>query len=339
MEDSRVNSMSLIEQLEATASKVDRYILSLLKGKPRILYEASLHLIRTGGKRLRPFLVMKSYEIFNSDVKKAIPAAAALELLHNFTLVHDDIMDHDLIRHAAPTVHTKYGVPLAIVAGDLLFAKVFESIVSGMQERDMRESTIIRVLDLMIRSSIKVCEGQVRDLKMSAEQRFYSVKTYFDMIREKTAVLFETACIVGSIVGGATKEDEKAMVNFGRDIGIAFQLIDDILGVVGDPKITGKPVGSDLREGKKTYILSLAHKLATDDDKLKIRKVFGKREVKQEEIDEAFIIISKTGAVDKVRSKAESYADRALSILKRYPDSPSKKALSELTHFIVTRNL
>ncbi|MCP8304336.1 MAG: polyprenyl synthetase family protein [archaeon] len=331
--------MSLMEQLEATASEVDRYVLSLLKGKPRFLYEASSHLIRTGGKRLRPFLVIKSCEIFDSDVKKAMPAAAALELLHNFTLVHDDIMDRDLIRHGAPTVHAKYGVPLAIVAGDLLFAKVFESIVSGMQEMNMKESTIIRVLELMIRSSIKVCEGQVRDLKMSSEQRFYSVRTYFDMIREKTASLFETACRVGSIVGGARKDDERAMANFGRCIGIAFQLIDDALGVVGDPKVTGKPVGSDLREGKKTYVISLAIRLATDDDKLGIQKVFGKREVKQEEMDEALTIISKTGAVGKVRSEAQFYADRALSILKRYPDSPSKKALSELTHFIVTRNL
>ncbi|MCP8305763.1 MAG: polyprenyl synthetase family protein [archaeon] len=331
--------MSLMEQLEATASEVDRYVLSLLKGKPRFLYEASSHLIRTGGKRLRPFLVIKSCEIFDSDVKKAMPAAAALELLHNFTLVHDDIMDRDLIRHGAPTVHAKYGVPLAIVAGDLLFAKVFESIVSGMQEMNMKESTIIRVLELMIRSSIKVCEGQVRDLKMSSEQRFYSVRTYFDMIREKTASLFETACRVGSIVGGARKDDERAMANFGRCIGIAFQLIDDALGVVGDPKVTGKPVGSDLREGKKTYVISLAIRLATDDDKLKIQKVFGKREVKQEEMDEALTIISKTGAVGKVSSEAQFYADRALSILKRYPDSPSKKALSELTHFIVTRNL
>ena len=101
--------MSLIEQLEASASQVNDYIYSLLRGKPKVLYDASSHLIRTGGKRLRPFLVMKSCEIFDKDIKKAISAAAALELIHNFTLVHDDIMDHDLMRHNAPTVHAKYG--------------------------------------------------------------------------------------------------------------------------------------------------------------------------------------------------------------------------------------
>ncbi|MCP8322559.1 MAG: polyprenyl synthetase family protein [Candidatus Methylarchaceae archaeon HK02M2] len=331
--------MSLIEQLEKTASEVDKYILSILEGKPKILYEASSHLIRAGGKRLRPFLVIKSCEIFDCNIKKVIPAAAALELLHNFTLVHDDIMDHDLIRHGVPTVHAKYGIPLGIVAGDILFIKVFESIISGMQELKISKSTIIKVLELVVRSSIKVCEGQVRDLKMSSERRFYSIKTYLEMIREKTGSLFETACRVGSVIGGAKNEDQKAMAKFGRYLGIAFQLIDDTLGVAGDPKVTGKPVGSDLREGKKTYALLMAIQLANQDDKFKIQKVFGKKEAKQEEMDEALTIISKTGAVDKVRGKAQFYTDKAISILKRFPNSHSKETLLELTHFIVTRNL
>ncbi|MCP8321407.1 MAG: polyprenyl synthetase family protein, partial [archaeon] len=245
--------MSLMEQLEASASQVNDYIYSLLRGKPKVLYDASSHLIRTGGKRLRPFLVMKSCGIFDKDIKKAISAAAALELIHNFTLVHDDIMDHDLMRHNAPTVHAKYGVPLAIVAGDVLFAKAFESIVLGMLETNIGESIIVRVLELAAKSSIKVCEGQVKDLRMTSSKRFYSKETYFDMIQSKTAALFEVACRIGSIIGGAGKEDEKSMANFGKYLGIAFQLVDDVLGIAGDPRLTGKPVGSDLREGKKTH--------------------------------------------------------------------------------------
>ncbi|MCP8316751.1 MAG: polyprenyl synthetase family protein, partial [archaeon] len=256
--------MSLIEQLEASASQVNDYIYSLLGGKPKVLYDASSHLIRTGGKRLRPFLVIKSCEIFDKDIKKAIPAAAALELIHNFTLVHDDIMDHDLMRHNAPTVHAKYGVPLAIVAGDVLFAKAFESIVLGMQETNMEESIIVRVLVLAVKSSIKVCEGQVKDFRMASGKRFYSKETYFDMIQSKTATLFEAACRIGSIIGGAGKEDEKFMANFGKYLGLAFQLVDDVRGIAGDPKLIGKPVGSDLREGKKTHVLSLALRLAND---------------------------------------------------------------------------
>ncbi|MCP8317169.1 MAG: polyprenyl synthetase family protein [archaeon] len=331
--------MSLMEQLEASASQVNDYIYSLLRGKPKVLYDASSHLIRTGGKRLRPFLVMKSCGIFDKDIKKAISAAAALELIHNFTLVHDDIMDHDLMRHNAPTVHAKYGVPLAIVAGDVLFAKAFESIVLGMLETNIGESIIVRVLELAAKSSIKVCEGQVKDLRMTSSKRFYSKETYFDMIQSKTAALFEVACRIGSIIGGAGKEDEKSMANFGKYLGIAFQLVDDVLGIAGDPKLTGKPVGSDLREGKKTHVLSLALRLANDGERTKIQKVFGKRNVIQEEMDEALAIISKTKVADKVRDEAKFYADKALSILKRFPDSPAKKSLSELTDFIVSRNL
>ncbi|MCP8315056.1 MAG: polyprenyl synthetase family protein [archaeon] len=331
--------MSLIEQLEASASQVNDYIYSLLGGKPKVLYDASSHLIRTGGKRLRPFLVIKSCEIFDKDIKKAIPAAAALELIHNFTLVHDDIMDHDLMRHNAPTVHAKYGVPLAIVAGDVLFAKAFESIVLGMQETNMEESIIVRVLELAVKSSIKVCEGQVKDFRMASGKRFYSKETYFDMIQSKTATLFEAACRIGSIIGGAGKEDEKFMANFGKYLGLAFQLVDDVLGIAGDPKLIGKPVGSDLREGKKTHVLSLALRLANDEERTKIQKVFGKRNVIQEEMDEALAIISKTKVADKVRDEAKFYADKALSILKRFSDSPAKKSLSELTNFIVSRNL
>ncbi|MEM3383402.1 MAG: polyprenyl synthetase family protein [Nitrososphaerales archaeon] len=331
--------MSLKEQLEASALQVNDYIYSLLRGKPKILYEASSHLIRTGGKRLRPFLVMKSFELFDRDIRKVVPVAAGLELIHNFTLVHDDIMDHDLVRHNAPTVHAKYGIPLAIISGDILFAKAFEAIVLGMKKANIKENIIIRVLELAVKSSITVCEGQAKDLRMSSSKRFYSKETYFDMIRSKTATLFETACMVGSIVGDAGEKNEKFMASFGRYLGIAFQLVDDLLGIVGDPKLTGKPVGSDLREGKKTLALSLALKLANDEDRIKIQRVFGKRKITQEEMQEVLKIIYDTKVADKVRDEARFYANKALSILKRYPDSPAKESLSELTNFIVVRNL
>jgi len=177
------------------------------------------------------------------------------------------------------------------------------------------------------------------DLKMSSKKHFFSPKSYFKMIREKTSALFETACRVGSIIGGAKIQDEQVMANFGRNLGIAFQMIDDVLGAVGDPRVTGKPVGSDLREGKKTYVISLAIKLANEDNKLKILGVLGKRDGNREEIDEVLTILSKTGAIDKVKGKAKFYSNKALSNLKRYPNSSSKKVLSELTDFIVTRNL
>ncbi|MGQ9718945.1 MAG: polyprenyl synthetase family protein [Nitrososphaerales archaeon] len=331
--------MNLMKELEATVAQVNHYIYPLLVGRPKVLYDASSHLIRTGGKRLRPFLTIKSFELFDDDVKRVLPAAAALEFIHNFTLVHDDIMDHDRIRHNAPTVHAKYGVPIAIVAGDVLFAKAFQSVVLGMRKMSIDESIIVRVLELAAESAIKISEGQAKDLKMASSKKFYSTKTYLDMIRSKTATLFEASCRVGSIVGGASREDEESMANFGKNLGIAFQLVDDVLGVVGDPRVTGKPVGSDLREGKKTQVVSLAIKLADDRGRVKIQGVFGRRKATQEELDEALAIIFKTGAADRVRDEARFYASEALLALRRYSDSPAKKSLSELMDFVVVRKL
>lgn len=331
--------MKFLEELEEIASRVDEYLFSVLKGDPRVLYDASSHLMRAGGKRLRPFLVVKSYEMFDQGLDKVIPVASAIELTHNFTLVHDDIMDNDLVRHGAPTVHAKYGIPLAIVAGDVLFAKAFETIVAGLRGAGVKERRIIRLVELMANSLVKICEGQVQDLKMASGKHFYSASTYFGMIQRKTAFLFEASCRAGSIVGGAGKRGEMLMAKLGRHLGIAFQLVDDVLGVVGDPKVTGKPVGNDLREGKKTYVISLAIKLASEEDRVKILRALWEKGATKGEIDDALVAITRTGAPKKVRMEASSYAQKAIGILGRFPDSPAKEALSELTNFIVTRKL
>jgi geranylgeranyl diphosphate synthase type I len=318
--------------------KVNEYINSLLDGYPKLLYDASSHLIKTGGKRLRPFLVIKSCELFGGDPSRAIPAAAAIELVHNFSLVHDDIMDNDPIRHGVPTVHEKYGIPIAIVAGDVLFAKAFETI-NKIGEIGVDDSIVNKATYLIAESSINICEGQVLDYEMSSNSNFHSTNSYFKMIHKKTAVLFGTSCRIGSLIGGANLEQEKSMELFGRLLGIAFQLVDDVLGIEGDAKVTGKPVGGDIREGKKTYVISEALRLSKEEDKKNILTVFGKTSVSQEGIKKALASISGTGAAEIVRNQAESYAKKALEILGRFPDNTVRKSFDELLNFIVSRNL
>jgi geranylgeranyl diphosphate synthase type I len=324
--------------VQKVALKVNEYLNSLIDGYPKLLYDASSHLIKTGGKRLRPFLVIKSCELFGGDPSRAIPAAAAIELVHNFSLVHDDIMDNDHIRHGVPTVHVKYGMPTAIVAGDLLFAKAFETI-NKIGDRGVNDSIVNKATYLLAESSINICEGQALDYEMASKTNFHSTNSYIKMINKKTAVLFGTSCRIGSLIGGANLEQEKSIELFGRLLGIAFQLVDDVLGIGGDAKVTGKPVGGDIREGKKTYVISEALRLSKEDDKKNILTVFGKSNVSQEGIEKALASISKTGAAEIVRKQAESYAKKALEVLGRFPDNSVRKSLDELLNFIVSRNI
>src|SRR5919108_642064 len=229
-------------ELEINATLVNNFILSYLNGSPKELYRASAHYISSGGKRIRPFILLKSSELFGGTSRKAMPAAAAVELIHNFSLVHDDIMDNDKTRHNVPTVHTSYGIPLAILAGDILFSK-------------------------------------------------------------------------------------------------AFQLIDDLIGIVGDPRITGKAVGNDIREGKKTFPLILVLEKAGSNERNKLLKIFGSRRTNDRELEEALRIISGLRIEKEIRDLAESYIDRALQSLEVYADSEPKSALQTSADFILRRSL
>jgi len=230
--------MKITKQIEKNTKIVDKYLNLKLKGNPKKLYDAAGHLIVHGGKRLRPYMVSKSCQILGGKVSNAIPAASAIEMVHNFTLVHDDIMDNDEIRHGVSTVHKKFGMAVAILAGDVLFSKAFQII----SESKLSANATTKLVSRLAKACVDVCEGQLLDVKMANEKKIPTQSEYITMICKKTAALFDVSCAMGAICATNKSNDIVNLSSFGRNLGIAFQITDDLIGVMGDPKITKKPV-------------------------------------------------------------------------------------------------
>src|SRR5713226_1442992 len=262
--------------LVKNAKKIDSYLLSRLDGEPRDLYKAASYLIEHGGKRLRPYMVVKSCELLGGNIRQAMPASAAIEMIHNFTLVHDDIMDNDEVRHGVPTVHIRFGIPVGILAGDLLFSKAFETISSAYTEA---KNVGLALVSNLARACCDVCEGQVLDITMAQSKSIPNESQYIKMIEKKTSSLFIASCAMGAISAKRTDSDVRRLSTFGRNIGIAFQIIDDLIGIIGDTKLTKKPVGNDIREGKKSLPILMAIRRATGQERKTILGAFGNSSV------------------------------------------------------------
>ena len=330
---------SLRSDFDGIATRVTDFILSSLHGHPAELYDASSFYITSGGKRLRPFMVIKSCEMFGGKEIHAIPAAAAVELIHNFSLIHDDIMDNDDVRHGVSTVHKQYGVPLALLAGDVLFSKAFQILSSSGTNLGIGKDAVSEMVLRLATACISVCEGQAIDTGMAGSKIIPSIELYLDMIRKKTASLFEVSCALGVLCTCASEKDVENLSKFGLNTGIAFQLIDDLMGVAGDPKLTGKAVGNDIREGKKTYPILLAIKSAGRNDKNKIMKVYGYKSSSEADLQNAVNIICSLGIGSEVRAIARGHMEKALESISCYPDTDAKRALESSARFIVERSL
>jgi geranylgeranyl diphosphate synthase type I len=326
--------MEKIKTIEKNAKRVNKYLNSKLNGTPKILYDAAAHLIIHGGKRLRPHMVIKSCQILGGNASIAMPAASAVEMIHNFTLVHDDIMDNDEMRHGVPTVHKKFGMPIAILAGDVLFSKAYQIISDSKLSNDATNQLVSR----LAKACVDICEGQLLDVKMAEEKRIPSQKEYITMIGKKTAALFDVSCAMGAICATSNKKDILNLSNFGRNLGIAFQITDDLIGVMGDPKITKKPVGNDLREGKKSLPILMAIKSSKGKDKKTILNVFGNTKATKNDLTNAVDVIRSLGIEEDVRNQALEYAERAKKALSKYSGS-AKIELIDLLDFVVKRSL
>lgn len=322
------------KSLYKNAKEVNRYLGTKLKGNPTQLYDAAAHLIVHGGKRLRPFMVMKSCEILGGKLKDAMPAASAVEMIHNFTLVHDDIMDNDEMRHGVPTVHKKFGLPIAILAGDVLFSKAYQILSnSALPAKEVND-----LVSKLAKACVDVCEGQILDIKMAEAKKIPSQANYIKMIEKKTAALFDVSCSMGAICAKAKQSDIVKLSAFGKNLGIAFQITDDLIGVMGDSRMTKKPVGNDLREGKKSLPIVLAITKSKGNDKKTILKAFGNSKATKKDIEKAVEAICALGIEKIVRKQALQYAEKAQKSLSNYSGSAKKELLS-LLDFVVKRSL
>jgi len=328
----------LSSQIAESAQKVNSFIEKAvdIKSEPQPLYRASRQIIDAGGKRLRPFLVLKCCKLVEGREEDAIPTAAALELLHTFTLIHDDIMDQDEKRRGVPTVHTQWGVPIALVAGDLLFAKVYEAITKYTETKHVTPKRILQVLKEISEATITLCEGQTRDM-MFENKETVSETEYLEMIKGKTAALFETSARCGGILGGANKKQVECLGEFGHYSGIAFQIIDDVLALTADEKVLKKPIGNDVREGKRTLIVVFALEKASKNQRKKILETLGNKDATPEKIRETIELIDSLGAIDYAKHFAENYIERAKEALAIFPDSEDREDLISLSDFIFAR--
>jgi len=222
---------------------------------PRELYDPICYIMSLGGKRMRPVLVMMACDFFGGDQSKALQPALAIELFHNFTLVHDDIMDKAPLRRNHPTIHSKWDEPTAILSADAMMVIAYQELCKA----DI--SILPALLEIFSDCAVKVCEGQQMDMNFE-KQEDVSILHYLKMIELKTAVLLAGSLKIGAIVAGASKEDQQAIYNFGKHIGIAFQLQDDILDVFATDEKFGKQKGGDIISNKKTYLLLKAVELA-----------------------------------------------------------------------------
>jgi geranylgeranyl diphosphate synthase type II len=227
--------------------------------KPSRLYEPISYIMSLGGKRIRPALVLMAAELFKGDINTAIPAALAIETFHNFTLIHDDIMDNAPLRRGKQTVHEKWGVNNAILSGDVMMVE------SNKHLSMLPESVLKAALDTFNTTAQGVCEGQQLDMEFE-ERDSVSIEEYINMIRLKTAVLIGGAMKLGAQVAGASADEAEQLYHFGENLGIAFQLQDDILDVYGDPEKFGKQVGGDIIANKKTLMLLKLQELVSETD-------------------------------------------------------------------------
>ena len=326
--------MKKTKQIENNAKIVNKYLNSKLKGNPKKLYDAAGHLIVNGGKRLRPYMVIRSCQILGGKSSTAMIAASAVEMVHNFTLVHDDIMDNDEMRHGVPTVHKKFGMPIAILAGDVLFSKAFQII----SESKLSPNANTHLISRLAKACVDVCEGQLLDIKMADEKRIPTEAEYITMIGKKTAALFDVSCAMGAICATNKPKDISNLSTFGRNLGIAFQITDDLIGVMGDPKVTKKPVGNDLREGKKSLPILMAIKLAKGNEKKIILKAFGNSKISKKDLNRAVEVIRSLGIEEKVRNQALKYAEKSEKSLTKYKGT-AKVELVALLDFVVKRSV
>ncbi|MEN3323534.1 polyprenyl synthetase family protein [Mariniflexile soesokkakense] len=289
--------------------------------EPVSLYSPINYILQLGGKRLRPVLTLMTAEIFNSDYNKALDAALSIEVFHNFSLVHDDIMDDAPLRRGNQTVHEKWNINTGILSGDAMLIMAYQLF------EYYEPKTFQALAKLFSKTALEVCEGQQYDVDFETCSDV-AIADYLKMIEYKTAVLVGAAMKMGAIVANASVEDQDSIYEFGKNLGIAFQLQDDYLDVFGNPKTFGKQVGGDIIENKKTYLYLKALEFSNETDKLQLTQLFSSNpEDLSTKINTIKQIFVSSGSAEATKEAIQEYTHKAFGVLKTINISEDKKAL------------
>jgi octaprenyl-diphosphate synthase len=288
--------------------------------------EIGEYLREGGGKRIRPAVLLLSSKLFNYEGRGAVKLGAVVEIIHTATLVHDDIIDEAKTRRGRPAANTQWGNSKCVLAGDWLYMQAFKVAV---QERNFR------ILDALIELTQQMVEGEL--LQMEKLSKLISLDEHFDLIYRKTACLFSVCMRLGAILGNATAEQEDQVARYGRDLGMAFQIVDDVLDLTASENILGKPVASDLREGKVTMAVIHALERCTPEEREMIETVVEQRAFNGVTHAEILEILNRYGSLDSAATRALQYAESARKAICTFPDSEIKRALLWAPEFVVAR--
>ena len=277
--------------------------------EPERLYTPFIYSMSGGGKRLRPTLLLACYNLFSDDLAQAMPAATAIEVFHNFTLLHDDIMDNAAMRRGRESVYAKWGVNVALLSGDAMLIAAYRM----LQKSPVKQ--LPRILEVFNTMALQVCEGQQYDMDFENARKI-SVVDYMRMIELKTAVLLAGAAETGAILGGASDEDCRKLRRFALELGMAFQLQDDLLDCYGDEKRLGKRIGGDILEGKKTFLAIKAMSMADESDREILRNTYKDKTLSDEsKIARILEVYDRLGIARQTEQQISSRFERALSQL------------------------
>ncbi|MBF4464603.1 polyprenyl synthetase family protein [Flavobacterium sp. LC2016-12] len=307
-------------------SQYQEFFISYLENQsidkePKNLYEPITYILGLGGKRMRPVLTLMAAEVFDADYKIALPAAMAVEVFHNFSLVHDDIMDDAPLRRGQVTVHEKWNINTGILSGDAM-------LILAYQYFEQYEPTVFRDLaKLFSKTALEVCEGQQWDVDFE-ERNNVTISEYLKMIEYKTAVLVAAAMKMGAIVAKTSEKEADLIYDFGLNLGLAFQLQDDYLDAFGDPETFGKQVGGDIIENKKTYLYLKALEFSSKEKAAELRQLFELQlEDNLEKIETAKAIFNASGASKATQEAIEMYTFKAFETLEKMDINAEKKSI------------
>jgi geranylgeranyl pyrophosphate synthase len=326
--------ISIEERIERANRPVEARLRRIFQGgkRPFEVYGLLSQFMGLSGKRLRPALCLACCQAVGGKPRQALAAAVAIEMFHNFTLIHDDIEDDSILRRGKPCLHIKYGLPLALNAGDGLFMLVWREAlgISGSRQNAVQR----RLLD----GFTKVLEGQAIELGWYNSNNWnVTEKQYYGVVSGKTGALIAASCEAGALLGGASLKTSKALYDFGMGIGIAFQIIDDALNIVGDEKKYRKEIGGDIREGKRTLITIWALKMLAPEKRGRLERLLKKKRKRDSDVREIIVLLKQSGAVDAAVKRAQGIVDRSLSKLSALRPGPHREFLNDLGRYITHR--
>ncbi len=321
-----INGKEVFELLRDDLAAIEREFGRDTVSNVEAITEIGEYLRAGGGKRIRPALLLLSSRLFDYQGRGAIRLGAVVEIIHTATLVHDDIIDEAQTRRGRPAANTQWGNSKCVLAGDWLYMQAFKIAV---QERNFR------ILDTLIELTQQMVEGEL--LQMEKLGKLISLDEHFDLIFRKTACLFSVCMRMGAILGGATPEQEESLAQYGRDLGMAFQIVDDVLDLTASESILGKPVASDLREGKVTMAVIHALERCTDAERAAIETVVREQGFDGVTHTQILAILNRYGSLDAASARAMQYAALARNAICDFPDSEIKRALLWAPDFVVAR--